>query len=720
MAAIIPLRQVDATPREPAQIGKDFVVKAYEKLAKLPGFKVRDQQVQLSQEVRAALVDNEPLLAEAPTGTGKTLAYLIGALAAREQMLAAGIKDYPVVISTATKGLQQQVLTGDLPTLERAGVVLPGSAALAKGRANYLCERAARDCATGDDDSQMELLDTTGKKNQSAGSVAGVQAMLDVLGRTFDGDLANWPSKVPLGWNLVNAQTNACLGRNCDYHDSCALVKSRARIGCADIIVANHDLVLRDLLMVKGGLDGVLPRRFLLVFDEGHHVPGKAADAASVDLELHRLHQDILTALPVMHNAWRGPMGSRLLNKGLAQAEFSPATLLQRLEELSAAIAAQPGRDDEGVLRFPRGVLPPSVMQAAQSALAVASALEERVDECSEVLRSAPPTQRDEMARSLGLVQRVSGLLHPAVRALSVFCAEERAVRWTCVEKGHCSLSAAPLDACEILDELLWSNHDRVRSVFVSATLRDDQSSFARFRARLGVPSAREYVLKSPFPYRDSTFITVVTNSSARHDDRAAFAQELKELIPEYLVEGTGNLVLFQSTQLMEQVMLSVRAAYPGVVRVQGQGSFQELIASHKADIDAGNGAVLMGVATMAEGLDLPGRYCENLIITQLPFTVPSSPIEKELAEELGRNAHFAERSKPDAFVRLTQMVGRLLRRETDRGRIVMLDKRMLTERWGRDMLLALPMFHKRAAKPEDKRGTKPASKAGLRLVPVK
>ena len=165
--------------------------------------------------------------------------------------------------------------------------------------------------------------------------------------------------------------------------------------------------------------------------------------------------------------------------------------------------------------------------------------------------------------------------------------------------------------------------------------------------------------------------------------------------LPAAINPREGTLIIFPSWAMLREFGPKLKARFgERKVRVQGEATVKMLVREHCSDIDRGEGAILAGVATLAEGLDLPGKYCTHVVIVSLPFAVPTDPVEQELSDQLG-NKYFGERALPDAMVRLTQMVGRLLRRESDRGRVTIFDRRLATTSYGRQMLNALPPFQK-------------------------
>lgn len=683
----------------------DFIEDAYRRLADLPGFRVRADQVKLSRHIHKAFVDAVPIAAEAPTGTGKTLAYLIGALAAAEQ-LQDGTR-MPVVIATATVGLQQQVLAGDLPRLIQAGIVRDGEAVLAKGRRRYFCVLAAeRFLEHGPSGSQFDLLDE--QRNVDVEETQAVQEMLESFhARAWDGDFDTYVGTPTSARDAVAASPDTCLGRRCPYFDVCPYFKARARLAHARIIVANQDLVLSDLAMAHADKDALFPAsHYLCVVDEAHNLPDKALDAATANLALGAT-ADELVHLPL---AWKAvgrhiELVRLLARQSINAASFDSKALVGALEACLEEVRKIPVEDETGQCRFPGGVLPPALGAATRMALEHAQAHNKLLETATDSLRNTnagerAPALASAVAEGLYHLSRFSGLVRDLVRALELFTDTKRAVRWIFHRDAQTSLHVCPLEGADVLRDILWGS-SRLRVAMVSATLRDF-AGFDRFATRAGTPgSLRTLALPHIFPYEECTLRTVTMEHSPRFDTRAKYEEELRRLLPQ-AVDGTeGTLILFPSRRLMRLCLPALRDAFGERVYAQGQMGIRELVREYRARRENGQGALLCGLATLAEGLDLPGSLCTHVIICALPFSVPTSPIERELAEQMGPRRHFDERVLPDTLVRLVQMVGRLMRRETDRGRITIFDKRLRETRWGRKLLVALPPFRREDVRPE-------------------
>jgi ATP-dependent DNA helicase DinG len=269
--------------------------------------------------------------------------------------------------------------------------------------------------------------------------------------------------------------------------------------------------------------------------------------------------------------------------------------------------------------------------------------------------------------------------------------------RWiTLLESGDLrgyELRCSPILASQLLAGQLWS---RAAGVVVTSASLTALNSFERFILHSGAPrEGRFKVVASPFDYANAVFR--VPKMACDPGDSAAHTRALIEQLPGLLDPGEGSLVLFSSRRQMLEVHAGLRDALGELVLLQGDYSKQEILRRHRAAIDGGRGSAIFGLASFAEGVDLPGDYCRHVVIAKIPFAVPDSPLEAALAEWVeaqGRNA-FMEISVPDAAVRLLQASGRLLRTEQDGGRVTLLDTRILTRRYGRAILDSLPPFRR-------------------------
>jgi ATP-dependent DNA helicase DinG len=281
--------------------------------------------------------------------------------------------------------------------------------------------------------------------------------------------------------------------------------------------------------------------------------------------------------------------------------------------------------------------------------------------------------------------------------ALDTFIACRDGVRW--IERGaepgaEMVLRASPMEGGRVLQRLLWGS-ERAKTVMVSATL-SAFGSFARFAAKAGVSErALTCVLPSCFEYGSSTLVVKRLKHSPRQAERSEWEEELQRALPMSVRADEATLVLFPSRRLLLRNADALRKRFGDGVLVQGTLPIATLTETHRARVDSGKTSILCGLDSLAEGLDLPGKYCTHVVIVALPFTPPVTPVERRYQAIL-RNRYFPERAMPDAMLKLKQMVGRLLRSEKDRGRITVLDPRLASTRWGRQMLDSLPPFQLR------------------------
>ena len=645
---------------------------------------------------------------EAGTGTGKTLAYLIAAIPVAKAL------GKTLVISTATVALQDQIVLKDLPDLRKHSK-MDFNWTLAKGRGRYLCmsrlEARLHDEGNGDSDT-MPLFLLDGPKSEEPGTRAFFEEMLASYGsREWDGDRDHWPEQIPDDvWRQVTTDHRQCTNRHCSYFDSCAFFDARKDLDDADIVVANHDLVLADLAL-GGGAILPEPENALYIFDEAHHLPDKALNhfAASVPLNstrqwLKQLSQALVKMQPFLPGGSQAAKTLDRIGSASREVDLVLARVFEEAEQNTGWEFNEERRTAQW--RYPEGALPEAMAElSAETRIATAN-LVRQLGVLADELQGAFDERKDhEIDRETAEAwYPVIGSFHSRaedqLRLWAAWCEEGGSpppARWAVRQRwDHAediTLYSSPVLADNLLYSRLWSR--AYGAVLTSATLTA-LGRFDRINSRAGLPQdSRFMVVPSSFRYADMATVEVPAMSAMPTDD--GFADELIRRLPDLWAGEKATLVLFTSRRQMIQVRDALAPEYPELIITQDDMAKGEVLRRHCSRVDEGRPSVLFGVASFAEGIDLPGKYLHHVVITRLPFSVPDDPIEASLAEwvtQRGGNP-FMEITVPDASIKLVQAVGRLLRTEQDTGRVTILDRRIIARRYGQLLLDALPPFRR-------------------------
>ncbi|MEO7053008.1 MAG: ATP-dependent DNA helicase DinG [Rhodanobacter sp.] len=693
---------------------KDAIRAAYARLKEgLPGFRVRASQGRMIAEVAKAF--GQPggvAVIEAPTGTGKSMAYLIAGVAV------ARFQKKRLLIATATVALQEQLVRSDIPLYLKLNGV-EAKVALAKGRGRYMCPRNLIMAANSINDAQLGLagfeadLLLWNKPPQPRDKQALAKLRDAFDHHEWDGDMDSAPEPVSdLLRPMITTSAGGCTNRRCSQFMICPFFAARRAVDDAEIIVANQDLVLADLTMpgedegndvqAWGGVILPRPDETLYIFDEGHHVPGKAIDRGAADVYMGATVRQLSRLGRQVHAAYSLADKERLGKLSLDQGDQKLQELSNALEELEKEIRLRwlpDPAETEPMYRGSLGQLPAAWVGHAR-ALDVLTVDVQRwlsaVRRAVVEMTDGGPTQ-EALSRELGIALERVARQAACWRAWSSDDPDDAPplARWVTLGADQqlvCHASA--VSAAGLLRDVLWGNASGV--VLTSATLSAG-GNFRGFADAIGLPDDAVTVsLPSPFDLALQARLEVPAMRTMP-DAREAHAEEISEWLAANLDWDAGNLVLFTSRAKLERVLQQLPIAQVRKVRAQGSMGKSQLVAEHCADIEAGKGSTLFGLASFGEGLDLPGKLCETVVITQLPFAVPTDPVGATYAEWLesrGRNP-FIEVSVPEATRLLTQYCGRLIRNETDQGRIVLLDRRVVARRYGSGMLKALPPFRR-------------------------
>lgn len=658
---------------------------------------------------------------EAGTGTGKTIAYAVSAIPLAQAL------GKRLVVATATIALQEQFVNKDLPDIRQSSG-LNFTFALAKGRRRYVC-LSKLDRLMAEEQGQSGMLALYPDEFEApvaADALPIYSGMLDAMGRgQWDGDRDNWPENIAEDvWFGVTTDHSQCSGRRCPNISQCSFYRARDELQSADIIVTNHDLVLSDLALGGGAILSA-PEDSIYVFDEGHHLPDKALSHFASFCRLHTTIAWLQESKKSLAQAG-AILGSldntqSILEKLPAQMEEAISGL--QVAEQSVAALFDPdaqsggrgdrdgrggrGGQDNQQVRFPHGLVPPELIPIAATLVGNFDRLTSALSRLENILDEA---MEDEFASAdKAAIEtwhiNVGGMLGRAEGALALW--REYAVsgegevppkaRWITLLNSNgqfgFELKCSPVLAADILQDCLWS---RAAGVIVTSATITALQSFDRFTLHSGAPMDANYkIVASPFDYASAVFH--VPDMEADPSDPQAHTAALIEKLPDVINSNEGTLVLFSSRHQMLDVYQGLSSRLGAEVFMQGDYSKQEVLRRHRAAIDEGSGSIIFGLASFAEGVDLPGDYCRHVVIAKIPFAVPDSPLEAALAEWVeaqGRNA-FMEISVPDAALRLVQASGRLLRTEQDTGRVTLMDRRVLTKRYGSAILDSLPPFQR-------------------------
>jgi ATP-dependent DNA helicase DinG len=606
----------------------------------LPAFENRPSQLEMARAVEEALRDRRHLFVEAGTGTGKTLAYLIPALRSGRR----------VIVSTGTRNLQEQLVFKDIPLAERA-LDRRLNVVCMKGRSNYACRQKIADF-----ERQPELLDEGGPDQLIAvrewvrTSIAGDRSELESL-----------PEKSLL-WERLNARRETCTGQKCPSFETCFLTEMHRRAMEAELVVVNHHLFFADLVLKKNDVPGVLPPYDAVIFDEAHEIEDIAGQYFGVSASTYQVEDLCRDADTTLKR-------EQALTPQLGQ-------LLLRLREWSNQFFNALG-GGEGDGRKPFGNRAEFVENNGKLWSRLSRGLQSLKGNL-EGVRGAP--------EELHLLGRRTGELHRTLDYL-LTADDPGAVFWYERRGRGVFLQATPIQISELLRNVLFTAVDTV--VLASATLAVNHS-FDYIRDRLGAEHARETIVASPFDFSRQSLLYIPAELP---DPRALdFQAEAAIEIERVLIASRGRaFVLCTSYDQMNALHALLEPRLPFPILLQGTAPRYLLLERFRTTANA----VLFATSSFWQGVDVQGEQLSCVIVDRLPFAPPGDPVTAARIRDLnqqGRNA-FMEYQVPQAVLALKQGFGRLIRSACDRGVLVLLDPRILRQRYGTVFFESLPSY---------------------------
>ena len=667
----------------------------------IKGFEYRKEQEEMAHYIQDAINEDRKLIIEAGTGTGKTLAYLIPAI----KWAVANKKK--VIIATNTINLQEQLLFKDIP-LAKSIIKEDFSYVLVKGRSNYLCKRLFNELSIGRS-IDIETFSMEAREQ--------IEYILKWGNKTKTGDKAELPFEVyPDVWELVQSTTELCLGKKCPYRKECFYMKTRMEKMEADILISNHHVFFADLnVRAETDFDSeylILPRYDMVIFDEAHNVESVARSYFSVEVSkisftrlLNRIYQNKNKRKKEKSALIR--VEDTIDEKDLEDSQ----QYIYLLNTLKEEISILQNIGDEYFDEI-RKIYETNTEAPIRKSL---NNFEMTKSRFLETLRDKKDIFQSKLADFLTLMMSFNNVIdeekdkNPEVinfnNHLKMFKTyidsfkfinsfeDDNYIYWLDInsKRTNVVLTATPLNIAKKLSSVLFDNLDRL--IFASATIVAN-GNFDYFKKSLGLDEEDciECIIKSPFNY-DKQMSVYIPTDIQDSENINAFVTDASKFIFDILLKTNGKaFILFTSYTMLNQIYYSIskKLIDKGFeVFLHGDKPRSQLIKEFK---EAEN-PILFGTTSFWEGVDVQGENLSNVIITKLPFLVPTDPVVSAISkkiEEDGGNS-FTDFQLPEAIIKFKQGVGRLIRKKTDSGNIFILDSRILKKRYGSLFINALP-----------------------------
>lgn len=642
----------------------------------LPGYEVREGQLQMAEAVERALREDEILLCEAGTGTGKTFAYLLPAIASGKK----------IVVSTATRALQEQIVQTDLPLIERM-LGEKTSVAVMKGLSNYVCRRRLND----------QLARVAGAKRADQAGKKSLHVISDWAQESATGDIAELTSlseNDPV-WQDVTASADTRRGSQCSYYERCFVTKMRRAAEGARLVIVNHHLFFADLAMRGPHPGRVIPDYEAVIFDEAHQLEDIATDffgTRESSAKIEHLLSDLEQAITILSTY------DQSLGPGTAANLVSAARRNAKLyfESFLKVAAGSEGRKEIELTEL--HAEPYDAWLGLDTALEALGAL------VATSLARMPQLRAESSSRDLVSVQEslevTSRRIEEHRQALSTIAEDKnKRVVWVEHTERTTSVTSAPIELSGLLRTRIFESLPSV--VLTSATMTTatssliarDTPSFQYLRERLGISDlARNVVelcVESPFDYQARAVLYTPKDLPTPADPEfmTAAAARISDLVE---MTAGGAFVLTTSLRSMQRLHAELKQRHTALsIMIQGEAPKGELLQRFRQQ----KNAVLVATASFWEGVDVPGRALRLVVLEKIPFYVPTDPLvrARSLALEADGKNPFMDYFIPAAAITLKQGFGRLIRNRGDAGIVALLDERLHRRGYGQRLLRSLP-----------------------------
>ena len=660
----------------------------------LNNFSNRSSQNKMIAEISKTLMGEYPnsnpiICVEAPTGTGKTMAYLVSCLP-----IAKALKK-KLIIASANVALQEQILNKDIVEATKYASV-DFEFALAKGRSRYVCIRNLINL-TEENSNSTELFEDAllWDEKPTKNDLNSLSEMAEnYSSKSWTGEIDDLESPPENSlWQKIACNRFTCNSKNCEFYNDCSFFKARKKASNSDVIIANHDLVLADIINGNNVLPDV--EDCIFIFDEAHHLSQKALS-----------HFSIGGSTEFMRASIRQGQGSieQIIKITKSKASKSYIEKVdESIKDLIDLISDLEFKDD--TFLFSINGIPKEITNLTKNLFTLFNSAyndfcqykeqwEEfvkvtKVDQTiSDNINNIVGQNNQNLSSILSLLSTFNQTQDPEKPPLSNWINQSRLAN----KKFNYQLNSAKIDVSASLHNMIWSKAAGV--VLTSATLTA-LGSFSRLNQQIGLNSIENQYLRLPSPFDHKSVEFIVGNIKSSPTNTFEHTQEVAQELIKRIDHKSASLVLFASNNQMQEVADLIEKSVDCELLIQGEYSKKNILERHIENRNNGKGSVIFGLDSFAEGVDLKGDYLNHVFISKLRFSVPTSPIEMTMQsylESMNRNA-FMEISLPDASLRLIQACGRLIRTETDKGTITIFDNRLISKFYGKLLLKSLPGF---------------------------